>query len=173
MYGDQVLALSATTTDENLWQIKLQGEEELQGLVLVYVDDILILAKREVVEAIYQWLVSDWKCSNLEWVEDGSLRLFGKELRVCGAGVHLSQAGYIRVGGSGCGTYRTLCTRVASRCGLRRGTGGCRGSQCTTGPEGDRRSFVAFHQKQARVGARCGVYGIAGDEETTAGFGDW
>eukprot|EP00439_Symbiodinium_sp_Y106_P082589 s1232_g22.t1 len=96
MYGDQVLALSATTTDENLWQIKLQGEEELQGLVLVYVDDILILAKREVVEAIYQWLVSDWKCSNLEWVEDGSLRLFGKELRVCGAGVHLSQAGYIR-----------------------------------------------------------------------------
>ena len=61
MYGDQVLALSATTTDENLWQIKLQGEEELQGLVLVYVDDILILAKREVVEAIYQWLVSDWE----------------------------------------------------------------------------------------------------------------
>ena len=95
-YGERIIVLKATTTDENLWRIMFQGEDGVQGLVLVYVDDILMLSEKGVVESIYQWLVSEWKCSSLEWVEDGSLRFLGIELRVCGEGIHLSQSGYIR-----------------------------------------------------------------------------
>ncbi|CAE7274859.1 RE1 [Symbiodinium sp. CCMP2592] len=94
--GDKVVVLTATTTDENLWKATYQGEDQLQGLVLVYVDDILMMGEKTLVEAIYQWLVKDWKCSDLEWAEDGSLRFLGIELRVCGEGVHLSQTGYVR-----------------------------------------------------------------------------
>ena len=46
--------------------------------------------------AIYKWLTTDWKCTELEWAEGGSLRFLGMELRVCGSGIHLSQAGYVR-----------------------------------------------------------------------------
>ncbi|CAE7803587.1 RE1 [Symbiodinium sp. CCMP2592] len=96
VYGDKVLVLTATTTDENLWRVTYQGEDTILGLVLVYVDDILMLSEKEIVKTIYQWLVSDWKCSNLEWAEEDSLRFLGIELRVFGGGVHLSQTGYVR-----------------------------------------------------------------------------
>ena len=64
--------------------------------MLAYVDDFLILDDRGVVEAIYQWLVSDRKCTSLDWVEGGSLRFLGMELPVWGDGIHLSQSGYVR-----------------------------------------------------------------------------
>ena len=95
-HGENVIVLTATTTDENLWKVTFQGDDTVRGLVLVHVDDILMLSSEGMVSAIYQWLVSDWKCSSLEWVEDGSLRFLGIELRVCGDGVHLSQSGYVR-----------------------------------------------------------------------------
>ena len=90
-HGEDVIVLTATTTDENLWKVTFQGDDTVRGLVLVYVDDILMLSSEGMVSAIYQWLVSDWKCSSLEWVEDGSLRFLGIELRVCGDGVYLSR----------------------------------------------------------------------------------
>ena len=95
-YGDVTIELTATTTDENLWRVTFSGDDTVQGLVLTYVDDFLICAARDVVVAIYKWLVTDWKCTELEWAEGGSLRFLGMELRVCGQGVHLSQSGYVR-----------------------------------------------------------------------------
>ena len=64
--------------------------------MLVYVDDLLMMAMKKVVECIYAWLVSEWKCSALEWIDDGALRFLGIELRPQEGGIHLSQAGYIR-----------------------------------------------------------------------------
>ena len=64
-YEDQIIVLTATTTDENLWKITFKGEKTVLGLVLVYVDDILILSERQIVETVYQWLVKEWKCSSL------------------------------------------------------------------------------------------------------------
>ena len=34
-YGERIIVLKATTTDENLWRIMFQGEDGVQGLVLV------------------------------------------------------------------------------------------------------------------------------------------
>ena len=95
-FEGKFLVLTATTTDENLWAVTYDGEDALQGLVLAYVDDFLLLSSREMVMAIYQWLVTDWKCTSLDWIEGGSLRFLGVELRVCGDGVHVSQSGYVR-----------------------------------------------------------------------------
>ncbi|CAE7776959.1 RE1, partial [Symbiodinium sp. CCMP2592] len=94
--GERIVVLTPTTTDENLWKVTYLGEDKVLGLVLVYVDDILMMSTRDIVKGIYAWLVADWKCSELEWVEDGSLRFLGIELRVCGDGIHLSQTGYVR-----------------------------------------------------------------------------
>eukprot|EP00439_Symbiodinium_sp_Y106_P019156 s3996_g2.t1 len=91
------ITLHSLDTDENLWKICFSSEPEVtQGLMLVYVDDILLMAMKEVVECIYQWLISEWKCSALEWIEGGALRFLGVELRLQGGGIHLSQAGYVR-----------------------------------------------------------------------------
>ncbi|OLP78808.1 hypothetical protein AK812_SmicGene40985 [Symbiodinium microadriaticum] len=95
-YEDKIIVLTATTTDENLWKVTFEGNPEVQGLVLAYVDDFLMLSARGIVKTIYEWLITDWKCTSLEWVEDGSLRFLGMELRVRGEGIHLSQAGYVR-----------------------------------------------------------------------------
>ena len=42
MYEDAIIELTATTTDENLWRITFTGSDTTQGLILAYVDDILI-----------------------------------------------------------------------------------------------------------------------------------
>ena len=95
-FGDEIITLTPTTTDENMWKVTFEGNPEIQGLVLAYVDDFLLMSSRAIVTAIYDWLIAEWKCTSLEWVEGGSLRFLGMELRVRGEGVHLSQAGYVR-----------------------------------------------------------------------------
>ncbi|CAE7741106.1 Ppp5c [Symbiodinium sp. CCMP2592] len=92
------LVLRSMTTDENMWKICFENDETMtpQGLLLVYVDDILFLSTKEIVLKVYQWLIQDWKCSALEWMHEGFIRFLGIELRVCEGGVHLSQAGYVR-----------------------------------------------------------------------------
>ncbi|CAE7450198.1 RE1 [Symbiodinium sp. CCMP2592] len=93
-----VLVLRSMTTDENMWKICFETDETMtpQGLLLVYVDDILFLSTKEIVLKVYQWLIQDWKCSALEWMHEGFIRFLGIELRSCEGGVHLSQAGYVR-----------------------------------------------------------------------------
>ncbi|CAE7382697.1 GIP [Symbiodinium sp. CCMP2592] len=95
-YQDKVVILECLETEENMWRILYQGETELQGLMLVYVDDILVLSSEGLVNAIYQWLVSEWKCSSLEWLSEGYIRFLGVELRSYEKGIHLSQSGYVR-----------------------------------------------------------------------------
>ena len=94
-YGDKVIILECLETEENMWKILYQGEEELQGVMLVYVDDILLISSNGIIGAIYEWLVSEWKCSRLEWLEEGFIRFLGVELRGFKDGIHVSQAGYV------------------------------------------------------------------------------
>ena len=96
-FEDTFITLHNLDTDENLWKICFRCEPGVtKGLLLVYVDDLLIMAARKVVECIYKWLVSEWKCSALEWIDSGALRFLGVELRTQDGGIHLSQTGYIR-----------------------------------------------------------------------------
>ncbi|CAE7421178.1 RE1 [Symbiodinium sp. CCMP2592] len=97
-YDGKIIVLRSLTTDENMWKLCVEDDESQTplGLMLVYVDDILILSIKALVLTVYQWLIQDWKCSALEWIDEGYIRFLGIELRVCGEGVHLSQAGYVR-----------------------------------------------------------------------------
>ena len=96
-YGDKTLVLYNLDTDENLWRVCVEGEPvETIGLMLIYVDDILVLSVPGVITCIYKWLTSEWKCSALEMLADGPLRFLGVELRLQGGGIHVSQAGYVR-----------------------------------------------------------------------------
>ena len=95
-YNDQVIVLQCLDTEENMRKIQFEGDPTLQGLMLVYVDDILILSTKGIVDALYTWLVSEWRCSSLEWVSDGCIRFLGVELRAFDKGIHISQSGYVR-----------------------------------------------------------------------------
>ena len=96
-YGDKTLVLYNLDTDENLWRVCVEGEPvETIGLMLIYVDDILVLSEPGVIRSIYKWLTAEWKCSALEMLADGPLRFLGVELRLQGGGIHVSQAGYVR-----------------------------------------------------------------------------
>ncbi|CAE7221013.1 RE1 [Symbiodinium sp. CCMP2456] len=95
-HEDRVLTQQCLETDENVWLIKYQGEPEVQGVMLVYVDDILFLSTCAIVQSMYAWLVSEWKCTSLEMLNDGFIRFLGMELRNYQDGIHISQAGYVR-----------------------------------------------------------------------------
>ena len=83
-------------TEENVWQILIEGSEEIKGILLIYVDDLLFLSETKMTEAVYKWLTEEWKCSSLQWMAEEYLRFLGVELRLMGNGIHVSQAGYIR-----------------------------------------------------------------------------
>ncbi|CAE7345993.1 GIP [Symbiodinium necroappetens] len=70
--------------------------DEIKGILLIYVDDLLLLSETKMTEAVYKWLTEEWKCSSLQWMAEEYLRFLGVELRLMGNGIHVSQAGYIR-----------------------------------------------------------------------------
>ncbi|CAE7888738.1 RE1 [Symbiodinium microadriaticum] len=94
--GEKFLIFESLETEENIWRIMYEGDPELQGILLIYVDDLLILSVTEIIETVYKWLVAEWKCSELQWMDQEHLRFLGVELRPMGEGIHVSQAGYIR-----------------------------------------------------------------------------
>ena len=96
-YEGRVLVLCNLDTDENLWRVCYEDQpDETAGLMLIYVDDILVLSMTGIIKCIYKWLIAEWKCSALEMLSDGALRFLGVELRLQGDGIHMSQAGYVR-----------------------------------------------------------------------------
>ncbi|CAE7917991.1 RE1, partial [Symbiodinium necroappetens] len=93
---NEVLILESLETEENMWRIKVVGSDEIRGILLIYVDDLLVLSITKIIETVYKWLTDDWKCSTLQWMDEEHLRFLGVELRPMGQGIHISQAGYIR-----------------------------------------------------------------------------
>ncbi len=91
------------TVEGNLWKVRREGCAELQGLVVVYVDDIMMLGPEGVMtQGFLSRLQSSWKCSTPEWC--------GFEIRRTAQGIHM---------GMGQGDYaRELCERHA--CGSSR-----------------------------------------------------
>ena len=39
-------------TDENVWMVKGENEEEVKGVVLIYVDDILFLSSPAIIQSL-------------------------------------------------------------------------------------------------------------------------
>ena len=92
--------LQRTISDDNLWKLILEDNSCIAH-VLVYVDDLLILAEQPVAEAVYNWVKGQWQCSELEQAHvHKPLRFLGvdlyevrDEVGVCGFA--LAQEGYI------------------------------------------------------------------------------
>ena len=92
----RTLIMTSMETDENVWLVKDEEKTDIEGIVLIYVDDILFLSTPSIIQSLYNWLVEAWKCTALEKIEDGFIRFLGMELRLWQDGLHVSQAGYVR-----------------------------------------------------------------------------
>ena len=78
-------------SEPNLWKILWIREDEdlgledeltssLYGLIIVYVDDLLILSVIAVVEEILAEIKREWETSQPEWLGRGSIRFLGMEI---------------------------------------------------------------------------------------------
>ena len=100
-YCGGYLYLHQHKADENVWSIRFvatEGEETTVGHINIYVDDILYVGLKPVIEAVQQWLTEEWKASELTWATaDATIRFLGLEIgRTDDGGVRLHQKGYIQ-----------------------------------------------------------------------------
>ena len=101
-----VLTLQQMVTEPNMWRLMLKTSgpgrdslaEEFVGLLLVYVDDLLILGSSEVVEAVVAAIQSKWETSTPEMIGmSKEVRFLGAELWRREDGVWMiTQANYIK-----------------------------------------------------------------------------
>ena len=60
-------------SDVNTWHIIQKGDEsEAKGLLITYVDDIMVIAEEVIAEAMMKKIDQTWKCSEEEIVKEGS-----------------------------------------------------------------------------------------------------
>ena len=92
--------LKQSTVEPNLWKIKSEDGRTL-GLVIVYVDDVMIISSKLEAEALYEWVKGMWECTPLETASPGKpVTFLGVEVHVvCDSqgvqGFALSQEAYI------------------------------------------------------------------------------
>ena len=68
-------------TEPAVWTIREDGSEGLLGLIVTYVDDVLVLAMRELVEKWLSKLRSTWETTEPEWIDaTKGTRFLGMEL---------------------------------------------------------------------------------------------
>ena len=82
--------LKKLQSDPNTWHILKEGDEkESKGLVLTYVDDILVTTTEELGDTTMKEIDLTWKCSEKEVVKKGS-----KGVSFCGLVIEKLPNGY-------------------------------------------------------------------------------
>ena len=97
LYNDKYLILKVSKVDPELWFIFFEGEEELLGCIITYVDDLFYVSEKNIVVVVHAWVLEEWPCSDLEWASrKGGTRYLGIEVfqRTSGA-FEIHQRGYI------------------------------------------------------------------------------
>ena len=61
---------------EPSWWAIMQDEKELIGILVVYVDDLLICGMDRTIEAVANAIKTIWKTSDLQMVSEGAIRIF-------------------------------------------------------------------------------------------------
>ena len=95
--GDVMEGRFVQSKDENLWRLmelnSKTGEYHWVGLMSVYVDDILVAAANDVVQAAIGSIEKTWDISGIEWASSTPLRYCGFEVTADkdGDGFHVSQ----------------------------------------------------------------------------------
>ena len=90
------------TPEPNVWYIARDGfhaedQDEVCGLVTIYVDDILVTAPQPLAKAALDRIQQEWTCSEVEWVNSESWTKFcGVELRRDAQGLLVGQPSYVK-----------------------------------------------------------------------------
>ncbi|CAE7446981.1 RE1 [Symbiodinium sp. CCMP2592] len=90
--------LQQLVSDDQIWKIvRTNGNTEALGYVMVYIDDLMIMAEEGVMHSMFKWVSDQWECDDLDVLEyDHPIRFLGMELHKTVDGVELSQEGFIR-----------------------------------------------------------------------------
>ncbi|CAE7266254.1 unnamed protein product [Symbiodinium sp. CCMP2456] len=80
---------------EPSWWSILQEGSQLIGILVVYVDDILLCGRPELIKEIAVAIREVWKTSELQLVSEGAIRFLGIEISMCTQGFALTQKSYI------------------------------------------------------------------------------
>ncbi|CAE7330401.1 unnamed protein product, partial [Symbiodinium sp. CCMP2456] len=80
---------------EPSWWSILQEGSQLIGILVVYVDDILLCGRPELIKEIAVAIREVWKTSDLQLVSEGAIRFLGIEISMCTQGFALTQKSYI------------------------------------------------------------------------------
>ena len=106
-FRGRIICFRQSRADESLWYILVipaeenavdGGDEadEAQGLIVVYVDDLLISAASSLARAVSAMFKEKWRCSEPEWVSiAGEVKFNGFEIRALEGGLEIHQNSYV------------------------------------------------------------------------------
>ncbi|CAE7242542.1 RE1, partial [Symbiodinium necroappetens] len=98
-WGEDEYHLVQTISDDALWVARRAtkaGYGDIEGLLVVYVDDLLFLAPQGLGEAFVTAVQERWKTSTPEWLSTRPLTFCGMELSQHDNGYRMSQSAYVR-----------------------------------------------------------------------------
>ena len=98
-WNDADYHLVQTLSDDALWlarKVTKMGYGDIEGILVVYVDDLLFLAPKGLGEAFVRAVQERWKTSTPEWLSDKPLTFCGMELSQQGSGYRMCQTAYVR-----------------------------------------------------------------------------
>ena len=94
IYEGKRVTLRQGRVEPSWWSV-LQEGSVLIGIIVVYVDDILICGHTEIIRELAGAIRAVWKTNDLQLVSDGTIRFLGIEISLCSQGFSLSQRSYI------------------------------------------------------------------------------
>ena len=91
------MKLEQLVSDNQIWKIVQEnGQGEVQGYVLVYIDDLLIHAQEEAMKGFFNWVSGKWEVDALDILDfNHPIRFLGMELHRVQDGVELAQEGFL------------------------------------------------------------------------------
>ncbi|CAL1130775.1 unnamed protein product [Cladocopium goreaui] len=98
-WGDH-RALVQSTTDPNVWKIvKRSGglDEEMEGLCVVYVDDLMVLSQEHIVKECLERISREWEISTPEWLNEVKpVKFLGMEVLMGTKSAFITQESYVQ-----------------------------------------------------------------------------
>ena len=86
--------------DPNIWkmvQLKEGWEEVTKGLILVYVDDLLIMGPEPLIQECIKKISEEWEMSKPEWLgKDRGVKFLGMDISLTEEGAFLHQGSYLK-----------------------------------------------------------------------------
>ncbi|CAE7486493.1 GIP [Symbiodinium sp. CCMP2592] len=94
IYEGKTVTLLQGRVEPSWWSILHEGSV-LIGIVVIYVDDVLICGLTGIIKEVARAIKAIWKTNDLQLVSDGTIRFLGIEISMCSQGFALSQRSYI------------------------------------------------------------------------------